>query len=99
MPVNTGAIHGEPLLWQKVQGTSGGFKILVAEATGTATEAATFAIATAVPAGAILLGCQLRVDMALSNNFDAAYKLLNQGEKPLANPTFRNKLDLFFIDH
>ena len=33
------------------------------------------------------------------NNFDAAFQLLNQGEKPLANPTFRNKLDLFFIDH
>lgn len=33
------------------------------------------------------------------NNFDAAYRLLNQGDKPLENASFRNKLDLFFIDH
>lgn len=35
------------------------------------------------------------------NNFDAAHKLLNCGEKPLDSlyPSFRQKLDLFFIDY
>ena len=35
------------------------------------------------------------------NNFDAAHRLLNCGEKPLdaVYPTFRQKLDLFFIDY
>ena len=34
------------------------------------------------------------------NNFDAAFRLLNHGAKPLDDryPTFRSKLDLFFID-
>jgi hypothetical protein len=34
------------------------------------------------------------------SNFDAAFRLLNCGEKPLDSkfPSFRNKLDLFFID-
>lgn len=73
MGVNTGAVHGEALLWQKVQGTSGGCLLKVAEATGTATAAATFNIAVNVPSGALLVGHQLRVDTALSNNWDAAY--------------------------
>ena len=35
------------------------------------------------------------------NNFDAAHRLLNCGEKPLdaKYPFFRQKLDLFFIDY
>jgi hypothetical protein len=35
------------------------------------------------------------------NNFDAAQRLLNHGQKNLnlRYPTFREKLDLFFIDH
>ena len=35
------------------------------------------------------------------NNYDAAKKMLNHGEVPLGNryKTFRDKLDLFFIDH
>lgn len=35
------------------------------------------------------------------NNFDAAHKLLNCGEKSLDErfPSFREKLDLFFIDY
>ena len=34
------------------------------------------------------------------NNFDAAHRLLNSGGKPIdiRYPTFRQKLDLFFID-
>ena len=34
-------------------------------------------------------------------NFDAAHKLLNCGEVPLEKkfPSFRSKLDLFFIDY
>ena len=33
------------------------------------------------------------------NNFDAAHRLLNCGEKPLEGKSFRDKLDLFFIDY
>ena len=35
------------------------------------------------------------------NGFDAAYRMLNCGEKPLDDkyPLFRQKLDLFFIDY
>lgn len=35
------------------------------------------------------------------NNFEAASQLLNHGAIPLSikNPTFRDKLDLFFVDH
>ncbi len=35
------------------------------------------------------------------NNFEAAYRLLNHGAVSLEKkyPTFRQKLDLFFIDH
>ena len=35
------------------------------------------------------------------NNFEAASRLLNHGANPLdaKNPTFRDKLDLFFVDH
>lgn len=40
-------------------------------------------------------------EAVMINNFDAAHKLLNCGEKPLevSHPTFRSKLDLFFIDY
>ena len=40
-------------------------------------------------------------ESVMINNFDAAHKLLNCGEKPLDQqyPTFRQKLDLFFIDY
>ena len=40
-------------------------------------------------------------ESVMINNFDAAKKLLNNGEKPLQDlyPSFRKKLDLFFIDH
>ena len=40
-------------------------------------------------------------EIVMINNFDAAHKLLNCGEKPLEEkyPTFRQKLDLFFIDY
>jgi hypothetical protein len=35
------------------------------------------------------------------NNWDAAYKLLNDGAEPLSKnyPKFRDKLDLFFVDY
>ena len=35
------------------------------------------------------------------NNWDAAFKLLNDGAVPLAKqyPKFRDKLDLFFVDY
>jgi hypothetical protein len=35
------------------------------------------------------------------NGYDAAWRLLNSGEKPLDDkyPLFRQKLDLFFIDY
>ena len=35
------------------------------------------------------------------NNFDAAHRLLNSGEGGLDKkyPTFRDKLDLFFVDY
>jgi len=56
-----------------VKGTAGGLDIFYKEATGTATAAATFNIATQVPSGAQIIGCQLRVDTALSANFDSAY--------------------------
>jgi replication factor C subunit 1 len=40
-------------------------------------------------------------ESVMINNFDAAHRLLNCGEKPLDRqyPTFRQKLDLFFIDY
>ena len=40
-------------------------------------------------------------ESVMINNFDAAHRLLNCGEKPLDKnyPTFRQKLDLFFIDY
>lgn len=39
-------------------------------------------------------------ESVMINNFDAAHRLLNCGEKPLVKyPTFRQKLDLFFIDY
>lgn len=66
--VNEGAVHGESLLFQRVQGTSGGFNIKVAEATGTATAATTFSIAVNVPSGAVILGTQMRVDTALTSS-------------------------------
>jgi len=56
-----------------VGASTGGLKIMAAEALGTATAAATFNIATQVPTGARIIGCQLRVDTALSNTWDAAY--------------------------
>jgi hypothetical protein len=33
------------------------------------------------------------------NNYDAAHRLLNQNENARKYPTFRSKIDLFFIDH
>lgn len=40
-------------------------------------------------------------EKVMINNFEAAYRLLNNGAVPLSQkyPTFRQKLDLFFIDH
>jgi len=40
-------------------------------------------------------------EMVMINGFDAAYRMLNSGEKPLDDkyPLFRQKLDLFFIDY
>ena len=40
-------------------------------------------------------------EINMINNFDAAHKLLNCGERPLDDrfPTLRQKLDLFFIDY
>ena len=32
------------------------------------------------------------------NNYEAAYRLLNHGQTPLNN-SFRDKLDLFFVDY
>ena len=40
-------------------------------------------------------------EKVMINNFEAAYRLLNNGTVSLNDkyPTFRDKLDLFFIDH
>ena len=40
-------------------------------------------------------------EKVMINNYDAAKKLLNHGGNNLNKlyPTFRQKLDLFFIDH
>lgn len=40
-------------------------------------------------------------EKVMINNFDAAKRLMNHGEVSLniKYPTFRQKLDLFFIDH
>ena len=40
-------------------------------------------------------------ERVMMNNFEAANRLLNNGEQPLDKkyPTFRQKLDLFFIDY
>jgi hypothetical protein len=40
-------------------------------------------------------------ESVMINNFDAAHRLLNHGAKNLNEkyPRFRDKLDLFFIDH
>ena len=40
-------------------------------------------------------------EKVMINNFEAAYRLLNHGAVSLEKsyPTFRQKLDLFFIDH
>ena len=49
-------------------GTTGGFNRQVAEAAGTATAATTFDIQVNVPTGSRILGCQLRVDTALTSS-------------------------------
>lgn len=59
-----------------IQGTTGGLKRLVAEATGTpAGTTTTFVITLSIPTGSRLLGCQLRVDTALTagETWSAAY--------------------------
>jgi hypothetical protein len=33
------------------------------------------------------------------NNFEAAHRLLNMGQGNLSKRAFRDKLDLFFVDH
>ena len=40
-------------------------------------------------------------ESVMINNFDAANKLLNHGQNSLNKnyPTFRQKMDLFFIDY
>ena len=40
-------------------------------------------------------------EKVMINNFEAAYRLLNNGQVPLdaKYPKFQQKLDLFFIDH
>lgn len=77
MGLNGGSINGmtkTPVLnTAEVEGTSGGLVLRTYEATGTATAAATFSIAVNVPTAAIIIAHQLRVDTALSNNWDAAY--------------------------
>jgi hypothetical protein len=47
------------------------------------------------------LGSISKDENVMINNFEAANKLLNHGENSLNKkyPTFRQKLDLFFIDH
>ena len=49
-------------------GTTGGFNERVSEATGTATAATTFDIEVNIPSGARIIGCQLRVDTALTSS-------------------------------
>ena len=59
-----------------VMGTAGGFSRQIAEATGTPAGTTTyFDIAVAIPTGSRLLGCQLRVDTALTGGetWGAAY--------------------------
>lgn len=62
----------------KMLGTTGGLNMEVSEATGTATAAKTFDIEVNIPSGAKIMGCQLRVDVALTSSdggtaFSAAY--------------------------
>lgn len=73
--VNSGAVYGESSLQKKIQGTSGGFVLKVAEATVTITAAETCTIQVNIPATSRIVGCQLRVDTALTTGetWDAAY--------------------------
>jgi len=47
------------------------------------------------------IGSVCKDEKVMINNFDAAHRLLNDGAVPLEMkyPRFRDKLDLFFIDH
>ena len=58
-----------------IPGSSGGLYLKVAEADADITAAASITIATQVPSGAVILGCQLRVDSALATGetWNAAY--------------------------
>jgi len=38
-------------------------------------------------------------EKVMINNFDAAYRMLNMGNQKMNYPSFRDKIDLFFIDH
>ena len=38
-------------------------------------------------------------EKVMINNYDAAHRLLNMQESHRKYPSFRNKIDLFFIDH
>jgi hypothetical protein len=73
--MNEGAIFGftknpvvNTISIQSLTSNTGGLKLQVADAVGTATAAKTFSIAVNVPAGSILLGCQLRVETALTSS-------------------------------
>ena len=49
----------------------------------------------------LFLSSVAKDESVMINNFDAAHRLLNHGAKNLNEryPRFRDKLDLFFIDH
>lgn len=49
-----------------MDGTTGGLNIIAAEATANITAAHTITIQTNVPSGSKIIGCQLRVDVALT---------------------------------
>ena len=57
---------------------------------------------TAKPGEADTVMMRMKKDeKVMINNFDAAHRLLNSGEGGLdvKYPTFRDKLDLFFVDY
>jgi len=60
-------------IYNRVFKTSGGFVQTVSYVSQAITASSSITVAVAVPAGAKLLGTQIRVDSTVSNAFDAAY--------------------------
>lgn len=77
--LNVGGFMGDARNQEGVSGTSGGCNLKTAEATKTLTAATTGEILVNVPAGATIVGCQLRNDVVVTSGdggttYSAAYK-------------------------